>query len=64
MKNMLLLTVLAAGSLALTACSDDKPAPVRRETTVHHSHTRDRSSTPSNNPDSFEPVERPATYSR
>ncbi len=63
MKSTLLLVAV---SLALTACSEEKPAPVVVHETrvVHHYHTVDRPSTKaSDNPDDFEPVERPATYS-
>ncbi len=64
MKTVFLFAMLAAGTLALAACGEDKPAPVVRETrVVHHYHATSRSSTP-DNPSDFEPVERPATYSR
>ena len=65
MKPTLLLVAIC---LALAACSEDKPAPapvvVHETRVVHHYHTVDQPSTKaSNNPDDFEPVERPATYS-
>ena len=64
MKHLLLF---AAASCALVACGEDKPAPVVHEVrVVNHYHTVDRPSpsTSSDNPADFEPVERPATYSR
>ena len=64
MKTVFLRIAFAVVSLALAACGEDKPAPVVRETrVVHHYHSTSRSSAP-DNPSDFEPVERPATYSR
>ena len=66
MKNLLPLIALVAGSLTLVACGEDKPPTVVHEThVVHHYHTQSRpSASTSDNPDNFEPVERPASYSR
>ena len=62
MKNLLLLL---ATCLALAACEEDKPERVVHETrVVNHYHTVDRPRASSDNPSDFEPVERPATYSR
>ena len=64
MRTSFLFTAFAACSLLFAACGEDKPDPVVRETrVVHHYHSADRPAV-SNNPDNFEPVERPATYSR
>ncbi len=61
MKNIFLFVVVP---FALAACGEDKPERVVHETrVVHHYHTVDRPKT-SDNPADFEPVERPASYSR
>ena len=64
MKNLLFFATALAAPLALVACGEDRPPTVVHETrTVHHYHTRERSG-PVDAPADFEPVERPATYSR
>lgn len=64
MKKLLLPFALVT-TLTLAACSDDKP-PTRvvHETRVIHHRSSETVNVPARGADDFEPVERPATYSR